>query len=379
MDLASIAVFALISAFVVHVGTAFITVLRLSTVRPRTGSGGDAPHVSIIVPVAHLEEATAETLRSAFSISYPAFELIFCVPLDECPATALVQDLMRTHPNVSARLLTGRENMSFNPKIDNLEKGWNVTKGRDWIIIADSNLMMPPDFVDRLFSSWREDTALTCSPPVGTDPKTFWGDVECAFLNTYQGRLQLASDTLGLGYAHGKAMLFKRELLDADRGLDTLKFEIAEDSAATKLVRSMGKRVRLVDRPFLQPVGRRTWSDVWHRHLRWAQLRRSSFPIVFALEPLTTSFVPGIAAAGIAHSFGFAVPITLAAALLSLGCWIATEVWLARRAGWPLRSGFVAACLCRDCMIVLMWLTAWFRRGYRWRGNPVTISDVIKP
>jgi ceramide glucosyltransferase len=35
--------------------------------------------------------------------------------------------------------------------------------------------------------------------------------------------------------------------------------------------------VRLVDRPFPQPLGYRSAADVWRRQLRWARLRRASF------------------------------------------------------------------------------------------------------
>lgn len=377
MTLTVVAGLALVSAIAFHLGTAILASRHLSNSPSGTGRilGSRSLHVCVIIPVAHLEEVTVCALTSAFRIAYPSFELIFCVPDASDPAARLVQNLIDAHPHVPARLLTGRDNFTFNPKIDNLEKGWSVTAGRDWIVIADSNVLMPRDFIDRLFSAWKDDTALTCSPPIGSDPKTFWADVECAFLNTYQGRLQLASDTLGFGYAHGKAMLFNRELLDPFRGLDTLKFEIAEDSAATKLVRSKGKRVRLVDRPFCQPVGGRTWQDVWQRHLRWAQLRRSSFPVVFALEPLTTSFVPAIAAVVLTHDLGGPV---LGAVIMSLGFWIAVEAGLARAAGWPIRTGFVPACLCREAMICVIWATAWFRKGYRWRDNPVNTGDAAR-
>lgn len=373
---AVLAATALLAAFAFHIGTAFVAWTRVTRAASLSASEPEAPHVSIIIPVAHLEAVTAPALTSTFGLAYPNFDLIFCVPSADDPAVALVERLMSNHPQVAARLLVGREKMTFNPKIDNLEKGWAASADREWIIIADSNVLMPPDFVQRLLAAWRSDTGLTCSPPIGSDPKSFWGDVECAFLNTYQGRVQLASDALGHGFAHGKAMLFQRSLLDPERGLDTLKFEVAEDCAATKLVRSKGKRVRLVDRPFQQPVTERTFGDVWHRHLRWAQLRRQSFPTLFALELLTTSFVPVIAAAVLARSLNASVLIAVAA---SLTLWLAVEVALAHAAGWPSRTGYAAACICRDVLIAAMWGTAWFRTRYHWRENPVNMTDAAQP
>ncbi|MFX9065588.1 glycosyltransferase, partial [Acinetobacter baumannii] len=92
----------------------------------------------------------------------------------------------------------------------------------------------------------------------------------CAFLNTYQARWQYAADTLGFGFAQGKTMMFRRRDLEAAGGLVALGAEPAEDAAATKLVRGMGLNARLVDAPFAQPLGPRTWKQVWDRQARWA-------------------------------------------------------------------------------------------------------------
>ena len=58
-------------------------------------------------------------------------------------------------------------------------------------------------------------------------------------------------------------------------GVRALAAELAEDAASTKIVRAAGLRVRLVDNPFQQPLGRRTLKEVWRRQTRWARLRRA--------------------------------------------------------------------------------------------------------
>lgn len=44
-------------------------------------------------------------------------------------------------------------------------------------------------------------------------------------------------------------MLWQRAILEMAGGIGALGAEIAEDAAATKIVRKQGLRVRLVDRP----------------------------------------------------------------------------------------------------------------------------------
>ena len=99
-------------------------------------------------------------------------------------------------------------------------------------------------------------------------------------------------------------MLWRREILEAGGSIEALGAEIAEDAAATKLIRAQGFNAHLVDRPFQQPLGQRRLRDVWSRQLRWARLRRATFPFFFAPEILTTSLLTLVAAAVAAPEFG---------------------------------------------------------------------------
>ncbi len=130
--------------------------------------------------------------------------------------------------------------------------------------------------------------------------------MECAFLNTYEARWQYAADACGLGFAQGKSMLWRRDVLEAGGGIERLGDEIAEDAAATKLVRRARLRPRLAAGPFDQPLGRRAWSEVWGRQARWARLRRATFPLFFAPELFTSGLLAIVAAAFGAAAFGFA-------------------------------------------------------------------------
>ena len=209
--------------------------------------------------------------------------MIFCVAAADDPVVPLVQRLIREHPEIPARLLVGGGGRGPNPKLDNLMKAWDVA-AHDWIVLADSNVLIPPDYLDRLFARWSERCAVVCSPPVGIDLQGWAAELEAAFLNTFEARWQLAGDEVGCGFAQGKTMLLRRSDLAQDGGLAALAREVAEDAAATKFARRLGRKVRVVDQPFPQPLGRRTFAGVWRRQLRWARLRRLSFPVFFCAE-----------------------------------------------------------------------------------------------
>lgn len=325
--------------------------------------------VTVIRPLCGLEPFSEATLRSSFQVDHPDVELIFCVASSGDPVVPLVSRLIEEHPGRRARLLVGDDRVSANPKLNNCVKGWEAARS-DWVILADSNVLMAPDFVDRMLAAWRPDTGLVCSTPIGAWPDGFWALVECAFLNTLQARWQYAGEALGLGFAQGKSMLWYRPFLDSLGGIRALDAEIAEDAAATKLVRLAGLHVHLVDAPFEQPLGRRRLAEIWARQLRWARLRRVTFPVFFAPEILSSPLV-------LASCLAWGTGGTEGGILLTGGLLLAAyaaEAILARRAGWHVSMLTPVAFLARDLAIPVLWAAAFLTRNVVWRGNPMHIA-----
>ncbi|TGQ05580.1 ceramide glucosyltransferase [Mesorhizobium sp. M2E.F.Ca.ET.219.01.1.1] len=327
------------------------------------------PPVSIIVPSRGVEPFTEETLQRAFSLDWPRYELIFCVAQAEDPVVRLIDAAVARHPKVPARLLIGDDRVSANPKLNNCVKGWQSAR-HDWVILADSNVLMPKDYVQHLMAAWRPDTGLVCSTPIGSRPDGFWAEVECAFLNTLQARWQYAGEALGLGFAQGKSMLWNKPTLDANGGIQALAAEIAEDAAATKLVNGLGLNVNLVASPFEQPLGQRSFAEMWSRQTRWARLRRVTFPLFFAPEILTGAAVPLLLALIAAAGAGVSLTTT---ALCVLAIAYLPECLLALAKGWCLSPRSVTAMIVRDVMLPAIWARAWFGGAVEWRGNAMTI------
>jgi ceramide glucosyltransferase len=331
---------------------------------------GPVEPVTIVRPVCGLEPCIEQTLASGFVLDYPRYELIFCVARSDDPVVPLIRKLMADHPGVASRLLVGDDRISPNPKLNNCVKGWEAARS-EWVILADSNVLMPQDYIQQLLMSWRPDTGLVCSTPIGSQPSGFWAEVECAFLNSLQARWQYVGESLGLGFAQGKSMLWRRSFLEAQGGIRTLAAEIAEDAAATKLVREAGLHVHLVSAPFEQPLGTRTAQQVWIRQIRWARLRRVTFPLFFAPEILIGSALPLLAGAYAAHNSDYNLLATLAGLAV---LWYGAEFMLARSKGWHISWRYPLVCLVRDCVLPAIWTYAWVGKNVVWRGNAMTIQ-----
>lgn len=369
MELTVIA--ALLSTLLLLSNLASIVLASLSLKRPRqlAPPAREAPPVSIVVPSRGVEPFTEETLARAFSLDWPRYELIFCVAHADDPVVKLINRAIARFPKVPAQLLIGDDRISANPKLNNCVKGW-VAAQHNWVILADSNVLMPVDYVQHLMAAWRPDTGLVCSTPIGSRPDGFWAEVECAFLNTLQARWQYAGEALGLGFAQGKSMLWNKPMLDANGGIEALAAEIAEDAAATKLVNGLSLRVNLVASPFEQPLGQRTFAEIWSRQTRWARLRRVTFPLFYTPEILTGVAVPLLLALVAAASAGVSMPTT---ALCVLAFAYVPECLLAWAKGWYLSPRIVTAMIVRDVMLPAIWSRGWFGGAVEWRGNAMTI------
>jgi ceramide glucosyltransferase len=354
----------------VQIASVAIAMIRLRRKAPPRL--GDYPPVSLVRPLCGIDNYAAETLRSTFELDHPRYEILFCVAAATDPVLPLIKDLIAAYPAVDTRLLIGDDRVSANPKLNNVVKGWRAAL-HDWIVIADSNVLMPRDYIHRLFASWRADTGLVASPPIGSRPQGFWAEIECAFLNTYQARWQYIVDSFGRGFAQGKTMLWRRADLERAGGIEALGREVAEDAAATKIVRDAGLNVRLVDRPLAQPLGQRSASEVWNRQLRWARLRRASFFIYFLPEILSGGVLPIICSATLAYSLGWPVlPFTAALAFM----WYGSEMALAAAAGWHLSPLHPVYGLIRDLMLPALFVAALRGNDFIWRGNAMQVERL---
>lgn len=362
----TVLILALGAAVLLHLATVFLAARRYSG-RPALATGSDLPPLTLLRPVCGVDTFDEETLRSSFLQDYPDFEIIFCAARADDPACALVQKLMLDYPQVQARLMVGESDITGNPKVNNLQKGYDAAL-YDHVVMTDSNLMLPPDYLRQLVACWTDDSiGLVTAPAAGNRAVGMWGALECAFLNTHQGRWQLAADAVGLGYAQGKTLFGKRSVIEAGGGLAALGRDLAEDVAMTKLIRGQNKRVRLVQQLFFQPIGEKTFQHVWARQVRWSQIRRQGFLHLFLLEMFQGPVLP-IVLTAILIAIGATHWVALPALLI---LWYGAEWALARHASWPCGTKDIVACILRDALIPAIWCVTWTRKGLVWRGNAV--------
>jgi len=356
----------------VHVGSVVIVAVRLRRRDPEPAPSY-RPKVSLVRPVCGLEYRIEDAVGSSFTLSWPNLEVVFCAEEEDDPAVPVVRRLIAAHPHVDARLVIGRDVVGANPKLNNVIKGWYASTG-EFVIISDSNALLPETYVEDLLSRWQDDTGVASHAALMVDPRSFAAELECAFLNTYQGRWALAGDSIGRRYALGKTLMWRRRTLDALGGPAVLAREAAEDIASTKVLRGTGLRPRLARKPLPQPIGQRSLSTVWKRQVRWARLRRAGLGGIYGTEALSGAALPFLGVTVLA-AMG-TVPWFLVPAYVAV--WYGAEAALAMAGGWPLTWRMPLAWMLRDLSAPLLWLLGWGNR-FEWRGVQMSVRSLQAP
>ena len=192
---------------IAHLGSLLIVATWLSRTKGEFGQA-ESGHVTIVRPVCGLEEFTERAIRSSFALLYTSYDLIFCAHHESDPAIPLIRRLIFENPHVPAQLMIGNDEISGNPKLNNIAKCWPHVSG-EWLVLCDDNIDLPPNYLSRLFAAWTSSTGAVSTINLGTEPGNFWAEVECAFLNAFQARWYLATAAVGQGFASGKTIMVR--------------------------------------------------------------------------------------------------------------------------------------------------------------------------
>src|SRR5689334_13901902 len=104
------------------------------------------PPISILKPLAGVDDGLAECLRSFFRQEYSEFEILFAIHTEDDPAGGVVRRLQREFPNVPSRLVVSGDGGSPNRKVNSLQKMMRHAR-YEVLVASDSDVYVEKDML----------------------------------------------------------------------------------------------------------------------------------------------------------------------------------------------------------------------------------------
>nr|CAB3267497.1 ceramide glucosyltransferase [Phallusia mammillata] len=250
--------------------------------------------VSLLKPLKGVDPNLEDNLETFFEIDYPQYEILFCIQDQDDPAVEVVKRLIKKHPGIDARIVSGGKRVGANPKINNLMPGYEVMK-YNLFWICDSGIRVLPLTLRDMVSKMTDKVALVHAVPYTSNRKGFSSTVEKIYFGTQHTRVYISAHLIGFICMTGMSTLLRKDYFDkCTGGLGKLSQYIAEDYFMAKVLSDNGYKLTLASYPALQNSGNYGIGSFVQRMIRWTKLRVAMVPMAVILEPFSECFLSGL-------------------------------------------------------------------------------------
>ena len=321
----------------------------------RAAPTGERP-VSILKPLAGVDEGLADNLRSFFRQDYRGeFEVLFALRHATDPAAAIVGQVQREYPQVPSRLLIVGEPPYANAKVWSLER-MTAEARFDLLAMADSDIRVTPSFLATVAAEFERDPrlAVTTCPYRAVAGNSIWSQLEALMMNTeFIAGILVARLLEGMKFAVGPTIVARKEAIAAIGGWARLKDYLAEDFMLGQLAAEAGLGVGLSRYVIEHRIGSQEFVPNARHRLRWCRSTRRSRPAGYAGQ-LFTYALPWIL-------------LGLPWSAIALPFWIWSKVETAAltldaRPNWLLAPA-------AELISFVYWIGGFFGNTIAWRGQ----------
>jgi ceramide glucosyltransferase len=329
------------------------------------------PRVSIMKPLAGVDDELEENLASFARLDYPDYEIVLGVASVEDAAYPVARRFVEKFGHDRARLLVTDPDAATNPKVAQLLSLERACRG-EIVVVSDSNVRVTPTYLDPLVAELaRPGVAAVSSVVAGTGEQTLGAALENLQLGALIAPAVVASARIaGRAITIGKSMAMWREPLRQVGGFTRVAHLLSEDHMLGKAFTQSGYKVRVS----LSPVQNRNVTcslrRTIERHTRWAKLRRAIEPVGFWFEPMLSPMVMTTIGCAILPSRALALAFVSAVVLQTMGAVITTRVLRGSAPRWY----WVPLEIVRGYLLFLCWLRACTSKRVSWRGHDFELA-----
>lgn len=321
------------------------------------------PPISVLKPLAGVEDGLRENLISFFEQEYSAFELIFAVRHATDPAYMLAASLIADYPAVPSRLLLTGEPPYPNAKVFSLSL-MTAAAAHDVLVMSDSDIRVNRGFLRDVATEIAADEYdLATCPYRAIAGNTFWSRLEAVGMNTeFWGGVLVAKLVEGVRFTVGPTVVARRKVLEACPW-GSLSGYLAEDFVLGQRASEIGFRVALSRVVVEHRLSGESMKKNFAHRLRWARSTRRSRPAGY-----------------VGQLFTYPVPLALLLTAASPRLWptLAVTVALRTLAAYAVAHGVLEAELhlsgwlllpIQDILGFVFWLAGFSGNHIDWRGR----------
>jgi ceramide glucosyltransferase len=341
--------------------------LRFERERDAPVSNSFAPPVSILKSLKGVDPHMYAAFRSHCALDYPEYEVLFGVHnLDE-PALALVEKLRAEFPQQQLRVVECPQVLGTNGKVSTLAQMLPHAR-YEHIIINDSDIVVPPDYLERVMSP-------LASPSVGMATalyralpgKTLGSKLEALGISTdFAGGVLVARAMEGgIRFGLGASIATTKTILREIGGLEPLADYLGDDYELGARIAAAGHKVELADVVVETALPDYSLGEFWRHQIRWARNVKDRRPTQYL---------------GLAATFG--LPWAVLAVMFWLSWWsclvlaaavfarFASAIVIGRGA---LDDEYIGRDLwlvpVRDFVALAIWIASFAGNTVEWRGQ----------
>jgi ceramide glucosyltransferase len=358
---------ALVLGSLVYCVLTIVAAVRYRAVRPaplRGAALGNAAPISILKPLAGIDDGLEENLRTFFEQEYSNFEILLAVRNPDDPAIAVAERLRARYRSVPSRLIVTGDPPYPNAKVYSLDRMLAEAR-HDLLVMSDSDVRVTPDMLAVIAAEFQDaKLGLATCPYRAVPGRSFWNTLEAVGLNTeFIGGVLVARMLDGMKFALGPTIAARRATLAGIGGFDAVKDFLAEDFVMGNLAAARGDGVILSSYVIEHHIGAQTLAANLRHRLRWNRSTRRSRPAGYAGQLFTNP-----------------LPLALLLWAVKPEWWpaAAAAVFLRAAAGWaaagyvlrdPLTARLFFLVPLQDLLSFAMWLAGFFGNTILWRGR----------
>jgi ceramide glucosyltransferase len=332
-------------------------------VNPVQDAAGCEP-ISILKPLAGVDQGLEANLGSFFEQDYPVFEILFAVRNAADPAIDVVRRLQARYPQVPSRLLITGEPPYPNAKVYSLANMLAEAR-HDLVVMSDSDIRVTPQALAAFAAEFRDPGVGLATCPYRAAPGgSLWSLLEAIGLNTeFMGGVLVARMMDGMRFALGPTIAARKATLTGMGGFDKLKDYLAEDFVMGKLAAEAGYGVILSSYVIEHHIGSQGFRANFQHRLRWNRSSRCSRPWGYAGQVFTNPLPLALLVTAARPAWWPLLAVT--AAFRAAAAWVVAESVLhdplIRRRWWLLPL--------QDVVSFLTWIAGFFGNTILWRGR----------